>query len=334
MDSPVERSASVTAAAVVAILGSLLFLLCCSVVFFGMMLGKLPGTTPELPTVLRNAMLASQGFMIALSLFGIATGIGLVYLRKWARISILIWGGLLVFFGGIGIPIAYLTSFSPTPNAPALPAESMQAVRWILLVIYGMPLLIGVCWLILFNRKSVKTQFVGAGVSDDPGLPQKPTCPLPIAVLAWFYISSILNLLFLPFFSFHFPIFIFGRLLRGGTGWAILISSCLAIFVAGIGLLKLKPWSYSLTIGLQLFWLASTVVTLLTPKYKAEMDAFMKEIRASMHLPETQFLPANFSQNYGWAVILGLAVAGAVLALLVYYRPRFLEAASRAAAVS
>ncbi len=44
MDSPVERSASVTAAAVVAILGSLFFLLCCSVVFFGMLLGKLPGS--------------------------------------------------------------------------------------------------------------------------------------------------------------------------------------------------------------------------------------------------------------------------------------------------
>ena len=334
MDSPVKRSASVTAAAVVALLGSLFFLLCCSVVFFGMLLGKLPGTTPELPPVLRNTMLATQGFMIALSLFGIASGIGLIYLRKWARISILIWGGLLVFFGAIGIPIAYLTSFSPTPNAPALPAESMQAVRWILLVIYGMPLLIGVWWLILFNRKSVKAQFAGAGVSNDPGLPQKPTCPLPIAVLAWFYMSSILNLLFLPLFSFHFPIFIFGRLLRGGTGWAILISSSLALFVAGIGLLKLKPWSYSLTIGLQLFWLASTVVTLLTPNYKADIDAFMKEIRASMHLPETQFSPENFSQNYGWAVILGLVVAGAVLGLLVYYRPRFLEAASRAAAAS
>jgi len=140
---------------------------------------------------------------------------------------------------------------------------------------------------------------------------------------------ALLAAFFVPFSDF-----IFGRLLRGGTDWAILISSCLAIFVAGIGLLKLKPWSYSLTIGLQLFRLASTVVTLLTPNSKAEMDVFMKEIRASMHLPETQFLPPNFSQNYGWAVILGLVVAGAVLALLVYYRPRFLEAASRAAAAS
>ncbi len=83
MDSPVKRSASVTTAAAVAIFGSLFFLLCCSVVFFGMLPGKLPGTTPELSPVLRNTMLATQGFMIALSLFGTATGIGLIYLRKW-----------------------------------------------------------------------------------------------------------------------------------------------------------------------------------------------------------------------------------------------------------
>jgi len=270
--------------------------------------------------------------MICLSLFGIATGIGLIYLRNWARISVLIWGGFSVFFGLIGIPIAFLTQFPANPNSPALPAESMQAVRWILLVIYGIPLLIGVWWLILFNRKSVKAQFAGARGSTDPDLPQKPACPLPIAVLAWFYIASILNLLFLPFLSFRVPMFIFGRLLHGSVGLTVLLLSCLAFFVAGVGLLKLKPWSYSLTIGLQLFWLASTVVTLLTPNYKSAMDSFVKEMLSSLHLPETQFSPVNFAHNYGWTVVLGLLFAGAILGLLVYYRPRFLEAASRAAA--
>ena len=334
MDSSRKRSASVIAAAVVAILGSLFLLLCCSAVFFMTLLVKLPNPPSELPPSVRAFSLGAQGFMICLSLFGIATGIGLLYLRKWARISILIWGGFSAFFGVIGIPIAYFMMHSPIPNAPALPAESMQAVRWILLVIYGLPLLIGVWWLILFNRKGVKTQFDAAILSADSGLPRKPACPLPIAVLAWFYVSSILNLVFLPLFSFQFPIFIFGRVLHGLAGLAVLISSCLAFFVAGMGLLKLKPWSYSLTIGLQLFWLASTVVTLLTPNYKAEMDSFIKEIQASMHLPETQFSQGSFSQNYGWAVILGLVVAGAILGMLVYYRPRFLEAASRASAAS
>jgi hypothetical protein len=78
-------------------------------------------------------MLATQGFMMCVSLFGVATAIGPIYLRNWARISILIWGGMSVFFGVIGIPIAFLTLSSSAPNVPNLTAESMQAVRFILL---------------------------------------------------------------------------------------------------------------------------------------------------------------------------------------------------------
>jgi hypothetical protein len=334
MDDSAKRSASVTVAAVAAILGGLFFLLCFSAAFLVMLLVKWPGTFSEAPPFLRNFILATQGFMICLSLFGIATGIGLIYLRHWARISILIWGGMSVFFGVIGIPMALLMPFPPTPNAPNLPAENMQAVRWIFLIIYGMPLLIGIWWLVLFNRKAVKAQFAGAPVSADAGLPRKPACPLPISVLAWFYVTSILNLLFLPFLSFHVPVFVFGRVLPGGVGLAVLILSCVAFTVAGVGLLKLKPWSYSLTIGLQLFWLASMAVSMLSPNYNAVMDSFVKEMQASMHLPESQFSSMNFAAHYGWAIILGLVIAGAVLGLLVYYRPRFLAQASKASSAS
>ena len=327
-----KASTSIIVAAVVAILGGLFLLLGCSVVFLGMLLVKLPGATSAVPPFLRNAMLATQGFMMCLSLFGIATGIALLYLRNWARISILIWGGMLVFFGIIGIPIVLLMPFSLAPNAPDLPVESIEAVRSILLIVYGMPLLIGIWWLVLFKRKTVKAQFGGTTISADPGLPQKPACPLPISVLAWFYITSILNLLFLPFLPFRVPIFVFGRVLPGSVGLTVLTLGCLAFFLAGIGLLKLKPWSYSLTIGLQLFWLASTVVTMLSPNYNSVMESFLKEMQASLHLPETPFSPANLARHYGWTVVLGLLFASAILGLLVYYRPRFLEAASRAAA--
>jgi len=330
MDYSPNRSTSVTFAAVVAILGSLFFLLCCSLALFAFLLVKLPGASPEFPPFVRNTMLATQGTMMCLSLFGVATGIGLIYLRNWARISILIWGGMLIFFGGIGIPIAFLMPIPPTPNAPDLPAAGTQAVRLIFLAIYGMPLLIGIWWLILFNRKTVKAQFAGATGSVDPAVPRKPACPLPIAVLAWFYISSILNLLFLPFLPFRVPVLVFGRVLPGRVGLTVLILSCLALFVSGVGLLKLKPWSYSLTIVLQVFWAASTAVSMLSPNYNAVMDSFLKEMQASLHLPQTQFSPANFGHHYGWTVVLGLLLAGAILGLLVYYRQRFLEAASAA----
>jgi hypothetical protein len=334
MDSAAKRSASVTVAAVVAIIASLLLVLVCSIAFLAMLFVKLPGATSELPPYVRSAALAGQGFMICLSLFGLATGIGLIYLRNWARIAVLIWGGFAVFFGIIGIPIAYLAQFTASPNAQALPAESVQAIRWILLFVYGLPLATGVWWLILFNRKTVKGQFAGAPIAADVGLPRKPACPMPIAVLAWFYIASVLNLLFLPLLSFHVPVFVFGSVLHGRAGVLMLVFSSLAFALAGIGLLNIKPWSYSLTIGLQVFWLASSIVSVLNKNYTAVMDTFMKEMQASLHLPETQFSQPSFFHQYGWTVVFGLIVAGAILAMLVYYRPRFLEAATKAASTA
>jgi hypothetical protein len=334
MDSFPKRSAAVTAAAVVAILSGALLVVGFLIAFLGTLLIKLPGASSELPPSVRTFGLATQGFVICLSLFGVATGIGLICLRKWARISILIWGGFCAFFGVIGIPIALLIPFSPTPNAPNLPPDSMQAVRWILLAVYSVPLLIGIWWLILFNRKSVKAQFAAQEGSGDLSLPPKPACPLPIALLAWFYIASILNLVFLPLLSFHVPLFVFGRVLPGRTGGTVLILTSVAYAIAGIGLLKLKPWSYSLTVGLQLLWLASTVVSALTPNYGAVMNSYMKEVQASFHLPEAQSPGFNFAQHLGWMMAGGLVIAGAILGLLVYYRPRFLEEASRAASAS
>ena len=73
---------------------------------------------------------------------------------------------------------------------------------------------------------------------------------------------------------------------------------------------------------------------MLSPNYNSAMDSFMKEMQATLHLPETPFSPANFSHHYRWTVILAFLFAGAILGLLVYYRPRFLEAASRAASLS
>src|SRR5260370_27654750 len=92
------------------------------------------------------------------------------------------------------------------------------------------------------------------------GQTQKSRCPLPIAVLAWFYITSILNLLFLPFLPFHVPTFVFGRVLPGSAGAAVLMLSFLAFRVLDVGLLKLKPWGYSPPLGLHVFLLARCAV--------------------------------------------------------------------------
>src|SRR5215469_4447811 len=151
MNSSSRASAGVIVAAVAAILCALFLLLIGSMTFFAFLFVKLPPPAAELPLFLKTFELITMAFMVCLSIFGIITGIGLIYLRKWARISILIWGGVFAFFASIGIPFAFLLpKFSP-PGSPQLPEATEIFIQWMLVFIYGVPLVIGVWWLILFN---------------------------------------------------------------------------------------------------------------------------------------------------------------------------------------
>src|SRR5712691_6440752 len=165
-----SASASVIFAAVVAILAALFTLLVAGFGFFGILLGAGQAPSPEFPSFVKNAALAMMAFTACLAVFGFATGIGLIGLRKWARISVLIWGGLCVFFGIFGVAVAFVMPLAPPSNAPHLGAADMHAVRFIILGVYGLPLAVGIWWLILFNRKTVKAQFTA--IPLDPTMPR------------------------------------------------------------------------------------------------------------------------------------------------------------------
>jgi len=332
MGNSSRASASVLAAAIVATLAAVLSLLGLSLALFAMIVSPLQGGTVEIPPAVRTAMLVAYVIMMAVSVFGVFTGIGLIRLRNWARISVLIWGGLCVFFGGIGMPFAFLLPKFTPPTAPELPPGAERMIQLTLLFVYGLPLVVGVWWLILFNRASVKAEFAGARAEAGGILAQKPRCPLPVTVLAWLYLTSILNLIFLPLMPVRVPVFVFGLAAPPSTGMLFLLVTAFGLFAGGIGILKLKPWGYSLIIGLQMFWLASTAVSLLNPNYSAAITSYIKSIRAWWRLPESQFSPDIFMLQFGWIMKFGLVIAGVLLGILVYYRPRFLAAASAAKA--
>jgi hypothetical protein len=204
--------------------------------------------------------------------------------------------------------------------------------RLVLLAIYGAPLAVGIWWLVLFSRKSVKEQFAGTAIPVDLSVPQKPRCPVPIAVLAWFFITSAANVIIIPFLPFRMPAVLFGHLVVGAEGTLLYLIMCLLLVVAGIGLLKLKPWSYPLTIGLHLFWLTSGIISVLSPNFDSMMTSMITEMNSAMHLPSDVILPINFAQNMRWFMYLSFLIPIAIVIMLFYYRERFLEAASAAKA--
>jgi len=104
---------------------------------------------------------------------------------------------------------------------------------------------------------------------------------------------------------------------------------CSVLAFVGLGLLKLKRWSYSASIGLQLFFLTSAIVAVRNPNYSSQMASLQQQLQHSMHLPSSPAYVPNFD-HARWAIYVGLFFCLAVLALLLYYRRPFLETANRA----
>jgi hypothetical protein len=327
-ESRTRRSGGVTAAAIVAILGSLLLLLCSLFGLLGVvMMQNAPGNPAAQQPELRYAGFVGVVFIAAGGVWGLASGIGLLRYRNWARISTLVWSGLAVAFCSVTMLFVSSMKFPIPPNA-GQGTESF--VRFFVFAIYGLPLLIGVWWLILFTRKSIVALFTssvpGVGAVLDPsGFPSalaKPRPPLPVAIVAWFLIvSSPLSLVFL-FFQ-RFPLLLWGHLYHGLAGAAFLLVSAVLCLAGGIGLLKLKPWGFWTIVVWQVFGLLNGTVSLLSPNY----DSLMKEILATSRFAHARDYPMPV-QSYRAFASLGLAFVAIVLVILLSYRTRFLAASA------
>jgi hypothetical protein len=333
-------SASIIAAAIIEILCSVLAALGTAGACVIFLFAPMPASGPQLPTAAKSMMAGMMIFFFALAIFGIFTGVGLMRLKEWARITTLVWAGVTVFFSAV---ILLFAIFMPFPAVPNQPAESAQLARVVLASFYEIPSAIGIWWLVLFNRKAIVTQFStrNASLAPDiailPGEPfssmvsvpaAKPSCPLPLAVVAGFSILSSLSLVFLLFM--RMPAVIFGHAIHGPAGTGIWALSCAIYLITGIGLLLLKPWSHVLAMGMQFFWLLSGTVSLLSNNY----EKILRESLASMPMTANQPYGADYFQHMRSFSLMGLMFPVLILGILIYYRPRFLEAASRAASTS
>src|SRR4029077_10481858 len=113
-----------------------------------------PGLTPA---ETRYAGMVGVGFILALGIWGLATGIALLGHRNWARISTLVWSGLTVTFGTL---ILIVASSIKLPVAPNSPPGTANVARAFFVFVYGVPIAIGIWWLVLFTRKSVAALFI------------------------------------------------------------------------------------------------------------------------------------------------------------------------------
>ncbi len=316
--NPSGPSTAVVAAGIVGILVSLFAILIAVASIAGMFMLP-PGNSAAIPPLAKPLAIALMGLFSGLAIFGIFTGVGVLRLKKWARVSMLIWGGVMAAFCGL---VLLFTSLAPLPEMPADASVSFPFLRILISAMYGIPFLIGIWWLLLFNQSAVKEQFLAVATVDGQlAATPEPRCPLPLAILAGFSIFSAGFSLLLPFTNFPVNPILFGYRFQGVIGVALFYLSAAFVLAGAMGMLRLKRWSYPLMLAQYFFWMASGTITLVRPNY----DRNLHEIMSQMNLPEGSMGQAAFAQTRVFG-ILSLIPGVLLIWLLLYCHTRFIAA--------
>ena len=103
----------------------------------------------EMGSFYHSNMLWFLGF----AAWGFGTGIGLLRASRWARISALIFSGLLAAFGILGV-VAFLRM--PEGN---ISGGMVLAAKILPTLLFVVPIVIAYRWLVFFSRAEVKAYF-------------------------------------------------------------------------------------------------------------------------------------------------------------------------------
>lgn len=320
-----KRPAGVVASAVILVLLSM----CQILLGLAMLLaasvqrqGAATASGAVFPAWLTTFIVALCGLFLAFAAWGIATAISLYRLRSWARISILVIGGCVVFLSSFSIVglVAAITLPQPVPpGADPAHAHSMQLIGRIALTVaallYTAVLGVGVWWLVYFNRRSVRAVFAGTGGELVEG-----RRPLLISVY------SVLTLLgaaccFAAMFS-HLPGLLLWIVLHGWGKVAFYGGTATANLAVGIGLWRMREWARRLALGLLGFCALQTIVDLLRPSLVLQVS---EETHRALQLPQPPTAAQLGGAFHAITFSASLLILLAVGFMLHSYRGRFAD---------
>lgn len=293
-----KRSAGLIATAIVAIAGSALMLLMAFLIVVGIILRLNVRQPGGLQSLTATAQAGSILFYLALAGCGIATAIGLMNLKPWSRISMLVFGGITAGVCAISALAMLFFPFQSIQSSELSGADWSMA-RVILVSMFAIPAAIGVWWLIFFNLKSTREQF--AAVAPAPAFAQQPSFaaapaaqaarparPVSITVVAVLYLFGALSL---PYALMgRFPAAFFGRLVWGRSAVALTLLTVALTLYAGIGLLKLRPEARIIAICLTLYGILNSLLFVFLPGADARFEGMMRSMELPSVLPMSAFL--------------------------------------------
>jgi hypothetical protein len=156
------RTAGIISSAVVVFIGSAVAMLLGALVA-SIAISKYPNwTSPAggVGGVFGYYVMAASIIVIGLGGWGIASGVGILNARPWARTSMLVFGAILLV---VVIPAALEMVVDPHVGivSPYLESPYRVNMRAEMMAFYGLLAMLGGFWLYFFNKKSVKAQFSG-----------------------------------------------------------------------------------------------------------------------------------------------------------------------------
>jgi hypothetical protein len=294
-----QRSIGVMLSAVVVFIGCAVFILAAVLIAFTTQTAPAASAIP----FMKGALI----FQIVLDLlfvgWGISSGIGLLKLQPWARISMIVFSGMMAFFCLLPMVIF---------------------LRVVVELFFAAFLALAIFWIYFFNRKNVKAQFQsGAAQAAQAGvLPAtEPKRPVPILVLGVVLIVAAASL---PFaLMIQTPVLLFGFVLSGSSAKAGLAALAALSLAAGVGLVKMRTWGWALALFAQAVNIVNVLCFLLIPGAAEHLQAAMSQLYGTMGID----LPAEFASatvmrlTYGFGFLLAMAIVWILLA----YRKAFDE---------
>jgi hypothetical protein len=285
-----KRSVGVTVSGVIVLLGCGVTLVSSAFMALGLAEIASRGATPQFS---RSAGVFLVLFMVAFAIWGIATGINLFHLREWARISMLVFSGVLLVISLPGIVMMLLVPFPAPPDVadPQLMQRVMAATRIGMIVVYGLLAALGGWWLYWFNSRAVKDQFRSKGapeqISSAVWVPTaasaSPKRPISITIIA--YLSLVGACLFPIFQVLHLPMMFLGFVFTGWKASLIVMGFMTVQLLMAYGLLQLEPWGRSLAIYYFNFAIFNSIISVILPGAQARFDEATALLQGTMGLP-------------------------------------------------
>jgi hypothetical protein len=297
-----KRPAGVTIAAVVVLIGSALTLLSAGFMVFASAVMPAADSTPAF---IRDAGLIMSIFMLGLAGWGIATGVNLLQIREWARISMIVFSGLLLVMGVPGLlmmlvmplPIPPASAYPPGDAIPS-PQHLMTAVRVVMAVFYALLALLGGWWIYFFNSRPIREIFRNPtttaptsgwapAVLAPTEMPGTPKRPVSITIIA--YLALVGACMFPVLNVLHLPLTFLGFFFTGGKASLIVVGYMSVQLLMAYGLLKLEMWGRNLAIYYFNFAIFNSVISVILPGAQTRYQEASTAMQNSMGLPPSPF---------------------------------------------